>query len=468
MVGIPLVLLLLTLVAAPPAQAAVDVTPKCSIAPEDCSGWFRSDVSLTWIVTPSDATKVGCEDKAFDAETAGTTASCTADDGSGPVTKEVVIRVDKTPPVVGDGLAVRGPDAGDWYNAPVTIAFTGEDAMSGLGACPPIAYQGPDGVASVVGTCSDVAGNTGSSTPFSFNYDATGPEVTAAVPERLPDRAGWYTAPVRFSVLGADATSGLAECPPVTYAGPDAAAASVVGTCRDRAGNQSSRAFELMYDVTPPPISHLTATPGDQRAALRWQTTPDATFVEVLRVPGRESESASVVFRGPGSSFQDDKLRNGVRYVYRVRLADPAGNESVATAAAVPSAPSPDPPGGSGQLRSGPTVPASQGHAGLLRPRANAKVTAGRPLLFTWTPIARARYYNVQLYRGKRKILSVWPARPRYRLERQWSFAGKPRRLSRGRYRWYVWPGYGRRAKSTYGDLVGRRDFKAVRASASG
>jgi hypothetical protein len=250
----------------------------------------------------------------------------------------------------------------------------------------------------------------------------------------------------------------------VIYSGPDAPVASVVGTCRDRAGNQSSRAFALMYDITPPPISHLTVTPGDQRVAVRWATTPDVTFVEVLRIPGRDSESASVAFTGPGSSFQDDNLRNGVRYVYRVRVADAAGNESVATAAAVPSTPSPDPAAGSGQLRSGPTVQATRPRrGGLLRPRANAKVPAGRPLLLTWRPIPRARYYNVQLYRGTRKVLSAWPTRPRYQLERRWSFAEKTRRLSRGRYRWYVWPGYGRRSKSVYGDLVGRRSFNAVR-----
>ena len=460
----PLVVLLAMLVLTTSAHAAAVVTPVCSPAPQTCSGWFHSDVTLTWVVEPSTATTVGCEPRVFTEETPGTTATCSADDGTGPVTGQAVIMLDKTPPVVSGGVAARGPDVGDWYTAPVAISFTGTDDSSGLAGCPAVTYQGPDSAAaSVTGACTDVAGNTGSSPPFNLKYDATGPEVTAATPERPPDRGGWFTAPIPFSFSATDAASGLAECAPAVYSGPDGAMAAVVGTCRDHAGNQSSRAFPLMYDTTAPPISRLTVTPGDQRAAVRWETTPDATFVEVLRIPGRDSESASVVFTGPGSSFHDDKLHNNVRYVYRVRVADAAGNESVATASAVPGPPSPDPPAGSGQLRSGPPAQTPlPRRAGLLRPRAGAKVTAGRPPLLTWRRVPRARYYNVQLYRGTRKVLSVWPGRPRYQLERRWSFAEKRRRLSPGRYRWYVWPGYGRRSKSVYGDLIGRRSFTVV------
>jgi hypothetical protein len=461
MLGILAVVLALAPAAATEARAAAVVTPVCSPAPADCSGWFQSSVSLTWVVDPPTATRVGCDDMVFDGETGGTVASCSADDGTGPVPREVVIRLDRTPPVVGDGIAARAPDAGGWYNTAVTIAFSGEDATSGLapGACPAITYQGPDNdAASVVGSCTDVAGNTGLSQPFAFKYDATGPDVTAAVPERPPDRAGWFTAPVPFSFVGADATSGLAECPGLVYAGPDAPAAAVVGTCRDQAGNQSSRAFALLFDVTPPPLSRLTAAPGDQRATVRWETSADAASVEVLRIPGVGSEPASVVFTGPGSSFEDERLHNGVRYVYRVRLADAAGNESVDNVAAVPSLPSPDPPAGSGQVRAG-SPAGSPGRSRLLSPRAGAQVRASRPPLLRWRRVADARYYNVQLYRGARKVLSVWPVRPRYQLERRWTFAGKQRRLTAGRYRWYVWPGFGRRSRSMYGELVGRRGF---------
>jgi hypothetical protein len=83
--------------------------------------------------------------------------------------------------------------------------------------------------------------------------------------------------------------------------------------------------------------------------------------------------------------------------------------------------------------------------------------------LLRWTPVRGARYYNLQVFRGGRKILSVWPSRPRYKLTSRWSYGGKIRRLVPGRYRWRVWPGYGPRSKGDYGKQIGPRTFTLVR-----
>ena len=365
------------------------VTPKCSIAPEDCSGWFRSPVSLTWTVQPEGATKVDCPDREFTDDTppTGIVAICSASEGTAePVTEQVTIKLDKTPPAV-----------------------------------------------------------TGS-------------------PSRASDHAGWFTAPIRFDVRGADATSGPAafDCPPVTYDGPDGAAATIVGTCTDTAGNVGSAAFLLNFDATPPPLVGLKATPGDRRVAVRWEPAADAASVEVVRVPGVGLEPASVVFTGPGAGFEDKRVQNGVRYVYRVRLSDLAGHEASGAVAAVPTSPAPDPVAGAAPLSGPSPSPAPRRRVRLLLPIADATVNARRPPLLRWTPVRRASYYNVQLYRRGRKILSSWPARPRYQLKRRWTFGGKVRRLAPGRYRWYVWPGFGRRAQGRYGDVVGRRAFRVV------
>jgi hypothetical protein len=132
----------------------------------------------------------------------------------------------------------------------------------------------------------------------------------------------------------------------------------------------------------------------------------------------------------------DRKVRNGRRYRYDVTATDPAGNVATRTLTAVP----------------GPR---------LLAPATGTRV-GGAPLL-RWTRVRGADYYNVQLYRGRHKLLSAWPGRPRLQLHRRWRFAGRRHRLVDGkRYRWFVWPGRGPRADSAYGRLIGTSTFTAA------
>src|SRR5215204_850915 len=83
------------------ADAMPSVAYKCSPAPQDCSGWYRSNVSIDWIVIPSDATLTGCQDKTFTADTPGTNEFCRAEIGAagllGLVPLERVDRLDSDP-----------------------------------------------------------------------------------------------------------------------------------------------------------------------------------------------------------------------------------------------------------------------------------------------------------------------------------------------------------------------------------
>ena len=66
---------------------------------------------------------------------------------------------DATPPAV-SALPSRSPDHNGWYNHPVTFAFGGTDATSGIAGCSTVTYSGPaSGSATVTGSCSDRAGN---------------------------------------------------------------------------------------------------------------------------------------------------------------------------------------------------------------------------------------------------------------------------------------------------------------------
>jgi hypothetical protein len=142
------------------AEAVPSVTFSCTPAPQDCSGWHRSNVSIAWTVLPSSASRTGCENKTYTTDTAGTIDYCRASDGSSSVTVEVTIRVDKTPPTVTGASPSRGADVNAWYNQPVAVSFSGSDRTSGIAACTNTTYGGPDSAsASVPGTCTDNAGN---------------------------------------------------------------------------------------------------------------------------------------------------------------------------------------------------------------------------------------------------------------------------------------------------------------------
>ncbi len=266
-----------------------------------------------------------------------------------------------------------------------------------------------------------------------IKVDKTAPTVVAATPERPPDHGGWYNRPVTFSFVGSDATSGLESCSPATYGGPDGAVALVTGECRDIAGNSGVGSFPLSYDATPPWLSDLAATPADASAKLSWRSSPDTVTNEVIRTPGDNGAPSMKVFGGTSATFTDLGLVNGVTYTYTVTAHDQAGNTASGAVKATPAATS------------------------LLQGTVNVRVKSA-PLL-RWKRVRRARYYNLQVLRGHRKVLSVWPKRTRYQMRESWTFRGRRYRLARGRYRWYVWPGYGSRAARRYGKLVGKGSF---------
>ena len=88
--------------------------------------------------------------------------------------------------------------------------------------------------------------------------------------------------------------------------------------------------------------------------------------------------------------------------------------------------------------------------------------TAGAPVL-RLPAIAGATYYHVQLFRRGARILAAWPLRPQLELRTSWKWAGQNYRLTRGRYRWFAWAGFGRRSAARY-KLLGSARFIVVRS----
>jgi hypothetical protein len=179
-----------------------------------------------------------------------------------------------------------------------------------------------------------------------------------------------------------------------------------------------------------PPVAELRAVAGDHRVRLVWK---NPTGIGLQRIEVRRGSAQLLVYRGRGTEFIDTHVFNGRTYKYSVAVFDDLSRTSPAAGVfALP-------------------------HGKLVTPRDGTRVR-GAPLL-RWLPRARATYYNVQLYRNGKKVLSRWPAGPRLQLRTQWRYRGRLYRLRDGRYVWYVFPGFGKKTANRYGNVLGHSTF---------
>jgi hypothetical protein len=231
------------------------------------AGWYTSDVQVSWTVTDPDSaisSSSGCGSTTVSADTTGITLTCSATSAGGTASQSVTVKRDATAPVV-TATADRPADHNGWYNHALIVTFTATDATSSIASCDAAkSYAGPDTAAATVsGDCTDQAGNT-SSGAKSFQYDATGPTVSATA-DRTADHNGWYNHALTINFSGTDPSSGIASCDAAkSYAGPDTAAATVSGNCTDQAGNTSSAAKSFQYDATGPAVTATATRAADQ------------------------------------------------------------------------------------------------------------------------------------------------------------------------------------------------------------
>ena len=433
-----IVVLLLSLVLAPSVAASPTVSFTLT-GTAGSSGWFRSNVTIHWVVTePASVTSSsGCELAQLVTTEGLSSHTCTVTFAGGSNSSTATPKIDKTAPGISAASPARGPDANGWYNRPIAFGFSGTDATSGMAGCSSPSYSGADGSSvSVTGTCADVAGNT-SSAVVSFKYDATPPTIAPSV-DRSPDKTGWYKQPVTVSFAGTDLTSGVAACSaPTRYAGPDQANAAVVGSCRDVAGNAAEAGHRFQYDATAPKLERTQVTFAKGVARIGWARAGDVVEVELVRSPGVNGAKSTIVYQGNGAAFADKTVKAGIRYRYEISVADVAGNVTTKALTAV------------------------QKSTSLLSPATGSSLRA--PPLLRWKPVAGAKFYNVQLYRKGRKVLSTWPAAAKLRLGRTWTYAGKRQRLEPGLYTWYVWGARGTRARPVYGAVLGSSTFTVKR-----
>jgi len=326
---------------------------------------------------------------------------------------------DTTGPVITPSITGTS-GANGWKVSDTTVSWSTSDPESGIVGesvgCITTTLRTDTTGTSITCSATNGAGMPGSYIA-TIKIDKTPPTVTGATPARPADRSGWFNHAIVFAVAGSDATSGIGSCPAMTYNGPDSASGSINPACTDNAGNVGRANFPLKYDATAPRVQAKPARPPDRYGwygrDLRIRFVGRDALSGVVRCSheyyGRpNSERASV----SGSCL--DRAGNTRRRTFRFKYSEP-----------------------------------------LLTPREGARVSA--PLLLNWVNVPGARFYNVQVWRDGRKVLTRWPRASEFQLHRTWTFAGRGYRLEPGLYTWYVWPRFARR----YGQMIGKNTFRA-------
>ena len=208
-------------------------------------------------------------------------------------------------------------------------------------------------------------------------------------------------------------------------------------TVRDPAGNiltgpgNTPWTFTTSTDGTPPgPVTNLTAVPGIGQVALSWTRPPDADLARITVLRGTtppaspaDATAARFSLAATATSFTDLGLTPGVTYHYAVYAEDAVGNPSgLVRSSAVPKFPlvlHPKPPN---------TISARS-----MRPKKGKVLVTLRPLM-RWKATRRAPFYNLQIVdlSTNKKVVSVFPRAPRYRVAKNRLKAGH-------RYAWRVW-----------------------------
>jgi len=349
------------------------------------------------------------------------------------------IVADTTPPIV--SYTVNGiVGANNWYRGSshgnsISVNWSVSDPdgpiLSTTGCEPAVNIPGPNKGTTL--TCSATSdGGTTTITTKLLKIDADPPTAVSASFARAADFNGWFNHPVAVTWQGTDATSGIASCSAVTFAGPDQTDTPISGGCTDKAGNVAAAPVSINYDSTAPVLSKALVDSRNGSDLVTWKSSSPADTAVVQRWQ-RGTKKQPVVFRGAGGSFMDKKVEAGLEYTYAVQTFDEAGNASkrkvVAGLAKIVT------------MRKLPYVPR----------------VADKPIL-RWGATRGASYYNVQLYRGSKRVFAAWPTTNQLGLPAGWRWNGHKQRLGPGRYRWYVWAGFGARSFARY-RTVGSAQF---------
>ncbi len=262
--------------------SAPDTTPPTTTATlsslRNAAGWNNADVTvglasvdsedgsgvkqLTYAVTgtqPIPTTTVAGHMAviAIAAEGVSTvTFSATDNAGNVEAVNTVVVRLDKTPPTM-TSTRSPAPNANGWNNTPVTVALQCTDGGSGVStgsASVPVIVATEGANQSIVGSCTDVAGNSTTLSVEAISIDLTAPILFAPKAQLIQQTsAAGAIATYEFPTI-METGSGVVSksCVPISGSTFPIGLTTVTCTASDRAGNTGSTQFGVTVTANSP------------------------------------------------------------------------------------------------------------------------------------------------------------------------------------------------------------------------
>jgi HYR domain len=381
-----------------------------------------------------------------------TNVTCTAVDAAGNETTGgfTVTVVDTTPPILaphGDVVASQESPAGAVVHYDLPLVTDNGDPAPLVSCAPTSGSTFPLGTTQVACSARDASNNEGDSSEFNVvvQHGAT-PDLP-----RLESNVGTLTndTTVTFSFGSGDGASlsckldepsGAGEydscTSPLTFTGLEEGNYLFTVRATNSIGNISEASWGWVVDTTPPgEVRRLTSSFGNAWVRLSWRNPTDVDFrhVSIWRRKVGATSSKLIATRKARTFFRDETVQNDTRYIYALRTVDRVRNVS-----------------------RGERVESRASK--ILKPAFDS--VHDSPPLIDWTSVRSATYFNLQLWRDGRKILSAWPSRSAFRLPAKWRYSGTAYSLRSDRYRVYVWPGFGLKSAVDYGRLLGWTAFR--------
>ncbi len=286
--------------------------PTITVSPAPSANWYTTNPTFTFTFSDSLSGMYQHSDNPVTiGDTTGTDISAWATDKAGNTRNKQFnqgfqVKVDTTKPST-VLVPARAANGNGWYNSPVDISFTANDATSGMDHTSyklvvngvegswqtytgsPVTISAED--TTVVKYYSvDVAGNTEDEKSYTIRIDSGLPTI---VVNPTPS-ASWYTTNPTFTFTFDDSLSGVdVHSPEVVTQSTDNAAAVITASVTDKAGNTEDMSFTIMVDTTAPVISGaVDRTPNAQNW---YKDSVTITFTAADATSGLASENPQTV-----------------------------------------------------------------------------------------------------------------------------------------------------------------------------